>query len=123
MEVLRLDNDGVILREMKILTGNGGYTVTNSAPEAISAEIVEDPDVTGGYKLILGGKANVDQATVTVTDARNKSATLKVRVTNPIRPVLFDKEGTLEGNMCTRVRLNRFLSISLPVMAVIPLNL
>lgn len=79
VEVLRLDNDGVILREMKILTGNGGYTVTNSAPEAISAEIVEDPDVTGGYKLILGGKANVDQATVTVTDSRNKSATLKVR--------------------------------------------
>ena len=97
VEVLRLDNDGVILREMKILTGNGGYTVTNSAPEAISAEIVEDPDVTGGYKLILGGKANVDQATITVTDSRNKSATLKVRVTNPIRPVLFDKEGTLEG--------------------------
>ena len=29
VEVLRLDNDGVILREMKILTGNGGYTVTN----------------------------------------------------------------------------------------------
>ena len=27
VEVLRLDNDGVILREMKILTGNGGYTV------------------------------------------------------------------------------------------------
>ena len=98
VEVLRLDNDGVILREMKILTGNGGYTVTNSAPEAISAEIVEDPDVTGGYKLILGGKANVDQATITVTDSRNKSATLKVRVTNPIRPVLFDKEGTLEGD-------------------------
>ena len=97
VEVLRLDNDGVILREMKILTGNGGYTVTNSAPEAISAEIVEDPDVTGGYKLVLGGKANVDQATITVTDSRNKSATLKVRVTNPIRPVLFDKEGTLEG--------------------------
>lgn len=97
VEVLRLDNDGVILREMKILTGNGGYTVTNSAPEAISAEIVEDPDVTGGYKLILGGKANVDQATITVTDSRNKSATLKVRVTNPIRPVLFDKEGILEG--------------------------
>ena len=97
VEVLRLDNDGVILREMKILTGNGGYTVTNSAPEAISAEIVEDPDVTGGYKLILGGKANVDQATITVTDSRNMSATLKVRVTNPIRPVLFDKEGTLEG--------------------------
>ena len=97
VEVLRLDNDGVILREMKILTGNGGYTVTNSAPEAINAEIVEDPDVTGGYKLVLGGKANVDQATITVTDSRNKSATLKVRVTNPIRPVLFDKEGTLEG--------------------------
>ncbi|WP_073347681.1 hypothetical protein [Bacteroides congonensis] len=97
VEVLRLDNDGVILREMKILTGNGGYTVTNSAPEAINAEIVEDPDVTGGYKLVLGGKANVEQATITVTDSRNKSATLKVRVTNPIRPVLFDKEGTLEG--------------------------
>lgn len=97
VEVLRLDYDGVILREMKILTGNGGYTVTNSAPEAINAEIVEDPDVTGGYKLVLGGKANVDQATITVTDSRNKSATLKVRVTNPIRPVLFDKEGTLEG--------------------------
>ena len=97
VEVLRLDNDGVILREMKILTGNGGYTVTNSAPEAINAEIVEDPDVTGGYKLVLGGKANVEQATITVTDSRNKSATLKVRVTNPVRPGLFDKEGTLEG--------------------------
>ena len=97
VEVLRLDNGAVILRQMIILSGNGGYTVTNSAPEAISAEIVEDPDVTGGYKLILGGKANVDQATITVTDSRNKSATLKVRVTNPIRPVLFDKEGTLEG--------------------------
>ena len=39
VQVLRLDNDGVILRELKILTGNGGYTLTNSAPEAISAEI------------------------------------------------------------------------------------
>ena len=97
VEVLRLDNDGVILRELKLLTGNGGYTLTNSAPEAISAEIVEDPDVVGGYKLVLGGKANVEQATITVTDARNKSATLKVRVTNPIRPVLFDVGETLEG--------------------------
>lgn len=97
VQVLRLDNDGVILRELKILTGNGGYTLTNSAPEAISAEIVEDSDVTGGYKLVLGGKTNVEQATITVTDARNKSATLEVRVTNPIRPVLFDVEGTLDG--------------------------
>lgn len=97
VSVLRLDNDGSILRELKILTGNGGYTLTNSAPEAISAEIVEDPDVTGGYKLVLGGKANVDQATITVTDARNKTTTVEVRVTNPIRPVLFDVEGPLEG--------------------------
>ena len=97
IDVLRLDNDGVIVRELKILTGNGGYTLTNSAPEAITAEIVEDTDVTGGYKLLLTGKANVDQATITVTDARNQSATLKVRVTNPIRPVSFDVSGTLEG--------------------------
>lgn len=80
VEVLRLDNDGVILREMKILTGNGGYTVTNSAPEAISAEIVEDPDVTGGYKLILGGKANVDQATITVTDQEKESRSIDLWV-------------------------------------------
>lgn len=97
IDILRLDNDGIIVRELKILTGNGGYTLTNSAPEAITAEIVEDADVSGGYKLVLSGKANVEQATITVTDVRNQSATLKVRVTNPIRPVSFDVSGTLEG--------------------------
>ena len=45
VEVLRLDNDGVILREMKILTGNGGYTV-KSLNEGVATVAISGTTVT-----------------------------------------------------------------------------
>lgn len=96
LDVLRLDNDGST-KELKILTGNDGYTAVSSAPTAVGAMVVEDPDVAGGSKLVLTGLSNTDAATVTVTDSRGKTATVSVRVTNPLMPIIFDTNGPLTG--------------------------
>lgn len=96
LDVLRLDNDGTP-KTLRILTGNGGYEAVSSAPESVVAEIAADPDAEGGSVLVLSGRADTDGATVTVTDAKGKSAKVAVRVTAPIRPVAFDVEGPLEG--------------------------
>lgn len=95
-EVLRLDNDGTA-KELRILTGNGGYTARSSAPEAVEAEVVADPADETRFRLVLRGKANAEEVTVTLTDAKRKTATLAVRVTDPIRPIAFDTEGPLTG--------------------------
>ena len=94
LDVLRLDNDGST-KELKILTGNDGYTAVSSAPTAVGAMVVEDPDVAGGSKLVLTGLSNTDAATV--TDSRGKTATVSVRVTNPLMPIIFDTNGPLTG--------------------------
>jgi len=69
VEVLRLDNDGVILREMKILTGNGGYTV-KSLNEGVATVAISGTTVTvtvvgdggttiTGYRSILTTRRHV----------------------------------------------------------------
>lgn len=60
VEVLRLDNDGVILREMKILTGNGGYTV-KSLNEGVATVAISGTTVT---VTVVGDGGT----TITVTD-------------------------------------------------------
>ncbi|WP_418983202.1 hypothetical protein [Alistipes sp.] len=95
-EELRLDNDGTP-KELRILTGNGGYTAVSSDPEAVEARIVADPADERVCKLVLRGLSDAEGVTVRVTDAKRKTAAVAVRVTAPIRPILFDVQGPLTG--------------------------
>lgn len=95
-QVLRLDNDGTP-KELRILTGNGGYTARSSDPQAVEALVVADPADESACKLVLRGLSDAEGVTVEVTDAKHKTATVAVRVTAPIRPIRLDAEGLLTG--------------------------
>lgn len=72
VEVLRLDNDGVILREMKILTGNGGYTV-KSLNEGVATVAISGTTVT---VTVVGDGGT----TITVTDQEKESRSIDLWV-------------------------------------------
>ena len=72
VEVLRLDNDGVILREMKILTGNGGYTV-KSLNEGVATVAISGTTVT--VTVVGDGGTNI-----TVTDQEKESRSIDLWV-------------------------------------------
>lgn len=96
IDVLRLDNDGTA-KTLKILTGNGGYTAASSDPEAVEASVEADPDVEGGFRLVLQGRSNATGVVVTVRDVKGKQAQITCRVTDPLVPVSFDVEGPFQG--------------------------
>lgn len=94
--VLRLDNDGSV-KNLKILSGNGGYEAYSSAPESVEASIIQDPESTDGWLLSLKGKSNIEEAEITVRDCKQKSTTVKVSVTDPLVPLVLDVEGEITG--------------------------
>lgn len=94
--VLRLDNDGSV-KNLKILSGNGGYEAYSSAPESVEASIIQDPESTDGWLLSLKGKSNIEEAEITVRDCKQKSVTIKVSVTDPLAPLVLDVEGEITG--------------------------
>lgn len=94
--VLRLDNDGSV-KNLKILSGNGGYEAYSSAPESVEASIIQDPESTDGWLLSLKGKSNIEESEITVRDCKQKSVTIKVSVTDPLAPLVLDVEGEITG--------------------------
>lgn len=94
---LRLDNNGANPKVIKILSGNGDYTVTNNAPKAFDAVVEETEKGSGEYRIVLTGKSNTETGVFTVTDSHGKSASMNVRVTDPLQPLVLGIDDDIEG--------------------------